>query len=247
MTKLIVNADDFGYSEAVNLGIVSAFQKGIVRSTTLMANMPAAEQAAALLQENPGLGCGIHMTLSCYKPVLTGLKTIVDEQGMFYRRITPEVLATFDLEEVYQEFCAQIEKAKALGVQISHLDSHHHVHTLEGLEPVIKRILDKYNLPIRGGFEYDLNYENIVPLIDTFYQDAVTEDYFKTHLQDFKQYDVVDLMAHPAYVDDFLLNSTSYAINRTKEHHVLTSQNVINYLEEQGIELGNYRFNKEEL
>ena len=41
MTKLIVNADDFGLSEAVNYGIISAYKNGIVRSTTIMAGMPA--------------------------------------------------------------------------------------------------------------------------------------------------------------------------------------------------------------
>lgn len=40
MTKLIVNADDFGYSKGINLGIIEAHREGIVTSTTLMTNMP---------------------------------------------------------------------------------------------------------------------------------------------------------------------------------------------------------------
>lgn len=240
MTTLIVNADDFGYSEGVNYGIISAFQNGIVRSTTMMPNMPAAVHGAALLQQNPGLGCGIHLTLSCYKPLLTTHRTIVDESGMFHRRLTPDVLATFDLNEVYEEFCAQIEYAKSLGVDISHLDSHHHVHTLEALKPVFERLLDKYPYLIRGGFEYELNYDRIIPLMDEFYQDEVNESFFEKYIDKIKKFEAVDLMSHPAFVDEFLLNSTSYAINRTKEHCVLTSAVVKDYLSAQGIELGNY-------
>ena len=52
MTKIIVNADDFGLSEAVNYGIISAYKNGIVRSTTIMPGMPAFEHAIGLLKEN---------------------------------------------------------------------------------------------------------------------------------------------------------------------------------------------------
>lgn len=247
MTTLIVNADDFGFCEAVNYGIISAFERGIVRSTSMMVNMPGALHGAELLKQHPGLGCGIHLTLSSYKPLRTGYKTIVDEEGMFYRRITNAVLKTFDLEEVYEEFCAQIETALAMGIKITHLDSHHHVHTLKGLEPVIKRLLAKYSYPIRGGFEYDLSYPKIVPLMDQFYLDSVSESFFEENIELIKRHQVVDLMVHPAYVDDFLIQSTSYAINRTKEYGVLTSEKVTDYLTSQGITLGNYTNIEEEL
>ena len=87
MTKLTVNADDFGYSEGVNAGIISAHKNGIVTSTTIMSNMPAYEDGVKLLRENKYLKCGVHLTLSCYKPLLKTHKTIVDENGNFYKRI----------------------------------------------------------------------------------------------------------------------------------------------------------------
>lgn len=239
MTKLIINADDFGYTESVNYGIISAFKNGVVRSTTTMANMPGFEHAMELLKENKNLGCGVHMTLSAYKPVLSNLKTIVDENGMFYRRITDEVIENMDLDEIYEEFCAQIEKVKA-HTEITHLDSHHHVHTLEKLKPVIERILNEYDLPIRGGFEYNMEYSKIVPLVDKFYGENVEEDYFAKNIDELKKYEVVDIMSHPAYVDDFVLQSTSYAIPRTKEHKILTTNSVKELLEE-NFELSNYR------
>ena len=239
MTKLIINADDFGLSEGVNYGIISAYKSGVVRSTSTMANMPGFEHAMELLKENEDLGCGVHMTLSCYKPVLSNLKTIVDENGYFIRRITNEVIENMDLDEVYEEFCAQIEKVRSK-TDITHLDSHHHVHTLEKLRPVIERVLEKYDLPIRGGFEYDFNYSKIIPLIDTFYGDNVSEDYFVKKIDYLKSYEIADIMCHPAYIDDFLMKTTSYSMARINEHKILTSKDTKDFIQDNFL-LTNYR------
>ena len=230
MTKLIINADDFGLSEAVNYGIISAYKYGIVRSTTAMANMPWFEHAMELLKENKNLGCGVHMTLSCYKPVISNLKTIVDENGYFIRRINNEILESMDLDEIYNEFCAQIEKVRNETV-ITHLDSHHHVHTLEKLRPVIEKILEKYDLPIRGGFEYDFDYSKIIPLVDEFYGDNVSEEFFMEKVDYLKKYEVADIMCHPAFIDDFLMKTTSYSMNRINEHKILTSKKTKDFIQ----------------
>lgn len=224
MTKIIINADDFGYCEAVNYGIISAHNNGIVRSTSMMANMPGVEHGVGLLKENKTLNCGVHMTLSCGRPLLSNLKTIVDKDGFFIRRITDEIIEKMDCDEIYRELCAQIDRVKGLGIDISHLDSHHHIHTLVSLKPVVEKIVTKYNLPIRGGFEYNLEYSKVVPLIDSFYKENVSEEYFIKNIDEIMKYDVVDIMSHPAFLDDYILNSTSYAIDRTKEHKILTSK-----------------------
>ncbi|HAX73592.1 MAG TPA: chitin disaccharide deacetylase [Firmicutes bacterium] len=241
MTTIIVNADDFGLSEAVNYGIVSAHQHGIVKSTTMMANMSAVEHGLALLKQNPELKCGIHLTLSCGKPVLENLKTIVDESGNFHRRITNELIETFDINEVYEEFKAQIKKLQDLGIDLSHFDSHHHVHTLKGLEPVIRRLVEEYQLPIRGGFEYSMDYDKVVPVIDAFYKETVEEAFFEKNLNMIAQYEFVDLMTHPAFVDDALVQTTSYALDRIKEHKILTAETVKNYLTKHNITIGSYK------
>ena len=239
MTKLIINADDFGYCEAVNYGIISAHNKGVVTSTTIMANMPGCEHGIKLLKENKTLDCGVHLTLSCYKPILNNLKTIVDENGYFYKGITNEKLEEMDLEEIYQEFCAQIDKVRK-EIEISHLDSHHHVHTLKGLEEVIVRISNKYDLPIRGGFEYELDNIDKVDLIDYFYSKKVSEDFFEIYNEELNKYQIVDIMCHPAYLDNFIISSTSYSIERVKEHEILTSERVKSYLKDNFI-LTNYK------
>ncbi|EMY9862203.1 TPA: chitin disaccharide deacetylase [Clostridioides difficile] len=241
MTKIIINADDFGYCEAVNYGIISAHNNGIVRSTSMMANMPGVEHGVGLLKENKTLNCGVHMTLSCGRPLLSNLKTIVDKDGFFIRRITDEIIEKMDCDEIYRELCAQIDRVKGLGIDISHLDSHHHIHTLVSLKPVIEKIVTKYNLPIRGGFEYNLEYSKVVPLIDSFYKENVSEEYFIKNIDEIMKYDVVDIMSHPAFLDDYILNSTSYAIDRTKEHKILTSKKVKEFLEKSGLVISSYR------
>ncbi|HFL3598407.1 TPA: chitin disaccharide deacetylase [Clostridioides difficile] len=241
MTKIIINADDFGYCEAVNYGIISAHNNGIVRSTSMMANMPGVEHGVGLLKENKTLNCGVHMTLSCGRPLLSNLKTIVDKDGFFIRKITDEIIEKMDCDEIYRELCAQIDRVKGLGIDISHLDSHHHIHTLVSLKPVIEKIVTKYNLPIRGGFEYNLEYSKVVPLIDSFYKENVSEEYFIKNIDEIMKYDVVDIMSHPAFLDDYILNSTSYAIDRTKEHKILTSKKVKEFLEKNGLVISSYR------
>lgn len=241
MTKLIVNADDFGYCEAVNYGIISSHVNGIVTSTTIMANMPGFNHAVKLLDEFSTLGCGVHMTLSCNKPLNDNLKTLVDENGRFHRRINDEVINNIDLDELYREFCTQIDTVIESGVKITHLDSHHHVHTIPQFEEVIKAILDKYKLPIRGGFKQNFDYDKVVPCINDFYNKNVSVGYFSKSLDKIKSYEICDLMSHPAFVESFLLNSTSYAIERAKEHEILTSKEIKDFIKENDIELVNYK------
>ena len=70
MKKLIMNADDFGLSEAVNYGILKGFQDGILTSTTIMANMPGFDHAVEMAKQHPEMHIGVHLNLTCYKPLL---------------------------------------------------------------------------------------------------------------------------------------------------------------------------------
>ena len=137
----------------------------------------------------------------------------------FHRRINEEVVNKIDLDELYYyEFCSQIDKVKNAGVEISHLDSHHHVHTIPHFKDVIKSIMDKYNLKIK---EVDLIInliirKRVIPCIDSFYDKNVDVKFFNNNIEKIKSYDVCDLMTHPSFIDNYLLNSTSYAINRNQ-------------------------------
>lgn len=238
--KLIINADDFGYSNGVNYGIIDAYKNGIVRSTTIMAGMPGFDHAVELAKENKGLGVGVHLTLTCYKPVLDNHKTIVNKEGYFDRRLySKENIKNIDLEEIYSEFEAQIEKVKNAGIEITHLDSHHHVHTIKELKPVIERILSKYKLPIRGGLDYEIDYDKIMNFNGSFYNENINLNGFEKLLEE--DIEVLDIMSHPAYLDKLIFESSSYNTKRMDELELLTSDKVKDLIKEKGIELSNYR------
>src|ERR1700691_5844034 len=61
--RLIVNADDFGFTRDVNEGIIETHRNGILTATTLMANGAAFDHAVALARENPSLDVGCHLVL----------------------------------------------------------------------------------------------------------------------------------------------------------------------------------------
>src|SRR2546422_2369516 len=85
MKRLIVNADDFGWSEGVNRGIVDAYRNGIVTRTTVLANGAAFDGAAQLARQERRLGVGVHLNLSDGAPLLPRweVPSLVNEQGQF--------------------------------------------------------------------------------------------------------------------------------------------------------------------
>lgn len=132
LRQLIVNADDFGATPGVSRGIIRAHNEGIVTSTTVLANMPAAAAWIAKAQADaPGLGLGLHLNLTKGRPAAPAadVPDLVDESGLFHPR--DEVIRRLpqtDMAQVEREFRAQIAAFEAAaGATPDHLDSHHHV------------------------------------------------------------------------------------------------------------------------
>ena len=125
MRRLVVNADDFGFTRDVNAGIVEAYRDGILRSTTLMANGAAFDHAVETALAEPGLDVGCHFTL-------VGGRSVADP-GRGLPRSTPELLAGLAFGRwsgatVEDECRAQIERIRAAGLAVSHIDTHKHTH-----------------------------------------------------------------------------------------------------------------------
>ena len=80
----------------------------------------------------------------------------------------------------------------------------------------------------------------VVPLISSFYATNVREDYFEKELDTIKEYAIVDLMCHPAFVENNLVEATSYALPRMDEYSLLTDEKVKTFLEAHNIVLVNY-------
>ncbi len=129
--RLIVNADDFGYNQAITDGIAEAHRDGIVTSTTLMANMPGAEYACRLAPSLPRLSIGIHFTLTQYKPLLPAseVPSLVGPDGRFLNSreaIRRSCRFGFAQRELEAELEAQVRFMLDRGVIPTHWDSHHY-------------------------------------------------------------------------------------------------------------------------
>ena len=146
MKNLIVNADDLGWTEGVNRGIVDAHRRGLVTSTSLLANGPAFASALEVRRNHPELGIGVHLNLSDGAPTADAkqVRGLLNAAGQLeggpenlLLRIAARKLS---LEEVEREWDAQIAKIKAAGISPTHLDGHKHVHMLPGLFELALRL-----------------------------------------------------------------------------------------------------------
>ncbi|BAY24255.1 hopanoid biosynthesis associated protein HpnK [Calothrix sp. NIES-2100] len=130
---LIVNADDFGKTQAVNQAIVEASARGILTSTTVMVNMPYAEEISGLISAFPKVGIGLHVNLTSGYPVLPpeSIWSLVDKTGHFWdideflRRVW---FGRIKREHIRSEIDAQLSKLIKLVGKVTHLDSHKHIH-----------------------------------------------------------------------------------------------------------------------
>ncbi len=85
--SLIINGDDFGYSEAVNRAMIQAHQAGALTSASLMVNERAADDAVKCAKENPSLAVGLHLVLVLGRAALPSseIPHLVDADGNFTR------------------------------------------------------------------------------------------------------------------------------------------------------------------
>lgn len=237
MKKLIINADDFGFSEGHNYGIIHAYTKGLVTSTTIMANMPGFEHAVALAKQHPGLKVGVHLNLTCYKPIGEQVSSLVDERGYFKGE---DHLESYDTQEMIHEVVAQIKRVLDAGLSIDHFDSHHHIHTQRAMEPIMQALLQTYPYPIRGGLTYDLANAKCAIMLNQFYNQQATKDDLCQLLQELEEGKVYDLMCHPAYIDPTICQLSSYVIQRVKELDILCDEDIKKLIQEENITLINY-------
>lgn len=133
MRRLIVNADDFGFTSGVNRGIVEAHSRGIVTSSTLMANGPAFAEAAQLAKTLPTLSIGCHIVLIDGRPVLSAEQVpSLTNAGLFRDAVITfaarAIAGSIDADEITAEATAQIRKLQAAGIPVSHIDTHKHTH-----------------------------------------------------------------------------------------------------------------------
>lgn len=151
--KIIINADDFGYSTTVNRAILDSFQRRLITSTSLMANMPGFEDAVRLIQAHPHLPgrVGLHFNLTEGYPLSATIRScqrfcLPSGKFAYKRQQSLFFLNTHEQKAVYEELKTQLERVLAAGIRPSHLDSHHHVHTEWAIARIVARLGRTYGI-----------------------------------------------------------------------------------------------------
>ena len=149
---LIVNADDFGLSEGINTAIIQAHEYGILTSATIMANMPAAEEAVKMSRENPGLGIGVHLNFIRGNPLSKSdeIKSLLNEEGRFVQKAKTFIKRIFQRKinpkELEVELSAQVQKVINLGITPTHFDSEKNLHLLPVVQDVVIRVAKNFGV-----------------------------------------------------------------------------------------------------
>jgi hypothetical protein len=128
---LIIHADDIGLCQSVNAATIKAFENKAITSGSIMMPCPWANDFAAYYKNHPGMDVGIHTTLTAEWETFrwpglmpqNQIKSLLDEKGYLFSSV--EALGkSVKVEEAEKEIIAQIEKAKSLGLNPSHIDTH---------------------------------------------------------------------------------------------------------------------------
>ena len=182
---LIVHADDLGMSHSVNLATIKGFESGLVNSGSIMVPCPWFSEIAAYARANPQADLGLHLTLTSewtsfrWGPVTSKdrVSSLLDKNGYFH--LTEVDAATkADVKEVEAEIRAQVERARAFGIQPTHLDSHMGtLYQSKELFEVFLKVAREYKLPVRVAREWASRADFLMTMLkpDDAYIDRVLD------------------------------------------------------------------------
>ncbi|MBC1908710.1 carbohydrate deacetylase [Listeria innocua] len=253
MPKLIIDADDFGLSKAINHGIIESYKTGITTSTLLMPNLETAEHAIALAKDHPDLFIGQHTNFLLGKPCANPaeIPSLVDENGEFHRskyyRANPEL--KFQYEDVRTETIAQMERFKAL---TGHYPEHIDCHSI-GDETVDQAFFDiAYEFGIHTTLKYSgdkkwPDQEGYLPITKLLESGALPYTNGGVSIENFLNDDfgllklapneIAEMHFDVGFLDQFVLDNSSYTLMRCRELATICDVRVRDWLLENGFEL----------
>lgn len=144
---VIVNADDLGLSPEVNEATFDLIAAGRLTSATILANGLAVAEAVQRARHFRTCSFGIHLNLTEFEPLTAARQSApLVVAGQLSLRTIPAAPTPRFLHAAFGELCAQVERLLKLGLCISHIDSHHHVHTVPSVFPVVKAVQHRYGI-----------------------------------------------------------------------------------------------------
>ncbi len=248
MRFLIVNADDFGFSQPINEGVCEAHGKGIVTDASLLVRSPYAQNALEMAQK-AGLPVGLHIDFvtpfaQSQAPEFGPNGRLLHE--LFNREYKKKIRGLFtsaELIKIRQEIRKQIEDFRQMAGRLpSHLDYHFGLHFLPDVMAIYLFVAEEYNLPVRWGVQYaGCNPLVLAParLCDRFRgREQGSVDLFLSLLQE-HWHGVLEILCHPGR---FTPEGLADGYNREREYELqaLTHPGLKAEIEAMGIELVNY-------
>ena len=161
MSRLIVNADDFGLTAGVNRAIVELHAAGVLTSASLMARAAGTREAIELAHTAPSLGVGCHVVLADGEPVLPAkqIPSLIDRRtGQFLPTLTAFLLRLFSgailSSHIEAEAAAQMDFQQSMGTKLDHFDTHKHLHMFPAvLGPLLRAARAAGISAVRNPFE----------------------------------------------------------------------------------------------
>lgn len=251
--KLIIRGDDIASSHAANIGCIESYQNGIMQSVELMAPCPWFFEAVKMLNENPKLDVGIHLTLTSewdyikWRPI-THCPGLTDDAGNFFPMVWKNenyppnnsiMESDWTIEELEQELRAQIELSLKHVSQISHISSHMGFESLDKrIQTVVEKLANEY------GLNVDMSDVKRFPGWDQNKNVETRINQFCENLENLKPGTYL-FVEHPAKDFEEMktvghVRNRDVAIQREWVTRVFTSKKVIETIQKKGIKLLSY-------
>jgi predicted glycoside hydrolase/deacetylase ChbG (UPF0249 family) len=270
---VIFHVDDAGMSYDSNMGVIQALEGGVATSTSVMMPCPWVPQIAAYLKGHPQVDAGLHLTLNAEwkdyrwgpvagKPAVPGL---VDESGCLWRRVA-DVCAHATVEEVEREIRAQVDKALAMGLTPTHLDSHMGTCLYEPfIEAYVKVGMEKKIplLMVGGHMQYagaevgqlkmlihalaERVWKAGLPVIDDLVTQPTQGPQYERRKQELLQLlanmrpGITQIIVHCTAVTEVFSHISSSGEARAAELHLMLDPDVRSFLRKQGFVLTTWR------
>jgi predicted glycoside hydrolase/deacetylase ChbG (UPF0249 family) len=253
MKKLIINADDYGSTEAADKAVMECFARGAVTDMSVLAVGDSFEHAVKLAGENNINKIGVHLTLTgpfklLTLPAFSGCCTVF---------LIKYFAGLVKKNKIYTEFKNQIQRVKEKGFTITHLDSHQHIHALPGVLKIVIELAKEENIDyIRfpaekiNIFKELLNPRALIRSILLLFMCGLSgkmlaasgikhNDYFAGHARGLKL-TKEDLMGILSNLKDGLTELGCHPGKREEERAALCDKDVTDELKTRSIELVSY-------
>ncbi|WP_077358976.1 ChbG/HpnK family deacetylase [Virgibacillus halodenitrificans] len=239
--RLIMNADDLGLSPGVTAGILYAHQYGLVSSTTAMVTTRFSKDCLQEAKHYSHLGIGLHFVLDAGQPLSPSVPSLTDNKNNFLKG--KDLIENAKGTDIKEELKRQLELLLSWGIDVTHIDSHHHMHLhIPGALEIVYEVAHHYKLPVRVFTNTTIT--ATVPRTDYFHfnfygENNLTEEYLINMITNLDE-GTSEIMCHPGFLDTWLTKTSSYQQMRMKEVEILVSNRIRKCLDEQNVQLVHY-------